>query len=214
MSLIDTDKNLDDRSNPTPNADDNILKRNSHETIGTTYRRTGSNVKPTLVMQQGAIQSYDSANRVNMFFGYNPALNATRPVLRVAKDGFDATTADSSNLIFNSEQNVLKIVGSGTSTITKSANTAFNASSISHGLNFIPAVIAFVFDSSSGTYQPVQYSLVDQSSGATAVLVSYIINSSVLQFTVTTPSYSGAGGPYGQVISYTIKYYLLQETAT
>src|SRR5262245_27319042 len=79
VSLNDIDKNNDDRANPALNADDNVLKRNSHETIGTSYRRTGGNVTQAIAFQQGAIKGYDSTGRTNLFFGYNPSISALYP---------------------------------------------------------------------------------------------------------------------------------------
>lgn len=208
MSLVDADKNLDDRSNPALNADDNVLKRDAHETIGTTYRRTGSNVKPTLVLQQGTIQSYDANGLVNMFFGYKPSLSATRPVLRIAKDGFDATTTDSSNLVFNSENNVFKIVLTGTTSITAPVSGASSTVTVTHNLGFVP--IGMFYVNNSNQFVPLPWTLwgttAGKGSGELTIYVS-TVDSTTLIFQINNWNALFAG------VVYPIKYYLLQETA-
>lgn len=222
MALHDIDKQSDDRANPTPNADDNILKRSSHETVGTTYRRTGSNVKPTLVMQQGAIQSYDANNLINVFFGYKPSLNTTRPVLRVAKDGFDATTTTNDNLIFNSENNVFKIVQSGTATIA--VPTPFTSGStltaaVAHNLGIKPAFTAFVDipigDGSASlqgklTSVPATLLALAGTPGSVTIRAVADVDTTNINFRVENTAGVGITGVNG---NWVFKYYLLQETA-
>lgn len=222
MALHDIDKQSDDRANPAPNADDNTLKRNSHETIGTTYRRTGGNVKPTLVLQQGAIQSYDANNLINVFFGYKPNLNPTRPVLRVAKDGFDATTATNDQLVFNSENNIFKIVLSGTATVVVPAT--FNSgtlltTTVPHGLGIKPAFSAFVdipLGDGSTTLQgkltnlPAMILRGTAPVGAITVRATADVDTTNIYFRVENTGGFNITGVDG---NWVFKYYLQQETA-
>lgn len=63
--------------------------------------------------------------------------------LRVSKTGFDVYDTADTNLAFNSNQNVFKIVQILTSSITAPANVN-NITTIPHGLTYTPAVIGFL----------------------------------------------------------------------
>ena len=63
--------------------------------------------------------------------------------LKVSKPGYDVYTATDSQLIFNSAQNVFKIVSTATVSITASA-TSNNVTTISHGLSYVPIIVAFL----------------------------------------------------------------------
>jgi hypothetical protein len=54
--------------------------------------------------------------------------------LKISKDGEDVKTASNDNLIFNSAQNVFKIVGAGTMTVNKAGGSETGSDSIQHGL--------------------------------------------------------------------------------
>ena len=65
------------------------------------------------------------------------------PILKVSKDGFDAITTGNENLIFNSAQNVFKIVDEYTYSITGIAASNTYATT-PHGLSYTPAVLGFL----------------------------------------------------------------------
>lgn len=212
MSLIDADKNSSDRTQPKLNADDNVEQRMSHETVGTTYRTAGLGVNQGLVMQQGIIQSYDANKLRNVFFGYNPALNPTRPVLRIAKTGIDAVTATNDQLIFNSDNNIFKVVTSNTATLSyDGVVTTFLT--IPHGLSTIPIVQAYVqfpndanFSPMGGQYVPMPvYQL---RTGLPAVQCIQSADATNIYFRVHDTA-AGIGSPE----VYNFRYYILQETA-
>lgn len=230
MALHDTDKNSDSRANPSLNADDGVNNRMAHETNSTTYRTAGLAEIPSLAFQQGAIRGKDNAGQTNVFFGYDPALNATRSVLRVAKDGFDATTATDAQLIFNSEQNVFKIIATGTATIPLIAaqtpgNFANNLTVISTGISAGTSVFsAMCFITSteiSGAtpYTPLPFTgtqlgyvpAAGPSSGGVAYTIKPYtrITAGILELVINVLTYdnSSSNGPW------TLRYYILQETA-
>ncbi len=81
---------------------------------------------------------------------YNVALfgldDAGKVVVKVAKDGYNADTATDAQLIFNSSQNVFKIVVSATATRLVPSLTAgaTDTLTIPHNLGYIPSVMAYV----------------------------------------------------------------------
>lgn len=83
-------------------------------------------------------------NLVKLLIGKDAAGNA---VVKVAKDGYSADTAADANLIFNSSQDVFKIVQSLTATIpswtTTSAADGSSLLTIPHNQKFVPIIEAF-----------------------------------------------------------------------
>lgn len=88
VSLLDVDKNSSNRLTPQPNADDGVINRMAHNTMGNTYRTTGLDVTPRMAFKNGVILTYDSENRVSSVYGYIPELQST-PVLIIANEGYD-----------------------------------------------------------------------------------------------------------------------------
>lgn len=67
--------------------------------------------------------------------------------IKVADSGIDVTTASNDQLIFNSNQNVYKIVKTMTVTVTITYNASSGTNAISttpHGLSFTPAYLAYI----------------------------------------------------------------------
>lgn len=122
----------------------------------------------------------------------------------VSKAGIDAkTNTDPAQWIFNSNQNVFKIVQSETATIpTSGTNTA--TVSIAHGLSYIPAFIAYVFVLSN--YNTVPLVNINSVTGAIISIYSGWSDATNINFQVVVP-----GGTVGSTTP--VKYYLLQETA-
>lgn len=130
--------------------------------------------------------------------------------MKVSKPGLDVYDASNDELIFNSNQNVFKIVKTGSSSIDATSATAGSTvtSTIPHGLSFIP--IPWVFWNQTGNNYEALPTWSSYSASGGSVLFggffSYEVNDTnlVLQFL------PGATSNYG-VFNFT--YYLLQETA-
>lgn len=217
MSLIDADKNSDNRATPILNADDGVANRMAHKTVGTTYKTAGNADTNRLIFDKSSVKGFDQSNRNNIFIGYNPAIS-TRPIVRIAKDGFDQSTATNDQLIFNSDQNVFKIVASGNATLasasinTAGANYASGTSqtaSIPHGLSYTPAILAYWATANTYSALPRTVQGANTSAGYAIYYISASVDSTNVLFSVA---------PFGYNISdtfpaLTLKYYLLQETA-
>lgn len=151
MALHDADKSSDNRITPGLNSDDGVASRMSHNTYGNTYRDAGGAVGQFMAFQQGEINATDSDGKKSVYFGYNPSLSS-RPVLRISKAGFDAETAADNELVFNSSNNVFKIVLSGTgtfpatsvSTAGSGATSDTKENTFAHGLGYTPAFLAYM----------------------------------------------------------------------
>lgn len=126
--------------------------------------------------------------------------------LKVSPEGVDVYDATDSQLIFNSDQNIFKIVSSGTTSLSQPANTASVTVVVPHGQSAPPAVTAYLQDSTD--YFPLPLSFIN--SGATTLdllqYISFYVDSTNITFYCTSPLTFGAH-------TYSIKYYILQETA-
>lgn len=221
MSLWDTDKNGDSRGNPSLNANDGILQRLANATTSihpvTDASTTTGHLKTANaqiiandgtydIIKLGLLSTgkyglvFNNGSNNKMYLGQDASNNY---VFKVAKDGFDADTTGNANLIFNSSQNMFKIVATGTATIpTSGTNTA--SVSVAHGLSFIPAFTAFVLV--SGNYNTVPLVNINATTGAIISLYSGWSDATNINFNVIVPG--------GTVPSTTpVKYYLFQETA-
>src|SRR5688572_1485003 len=145
-----------------------------------------------------------------------------RVALKVAKDGFDAGTADDVDLVFNSENNLFKIVDSkvvvvpGITTVADGTNTYSGGQTTAypHELGFAPLVIAFV--ESSGGYTLMPYSEVVSANDANGGIISNIYRITTTKESVLIFRYAVSYSPgiLGQTLSpVNVKYFLLQETA-
>ena len=69
-----------------------------------------------------------------------------KTVVKIAKEGFDADTATDDQLIFNSEQNVFKIVKkiSKSFSISAGANGGTGSITIDHNLGYVPLIFGSV----------------------------------------------------------------------
>jgi len=147
------------------------------------------------------------------------------PVLKVAKDGYDALTATDDQLIFNSTQNILKIVQTGTATINvpSSANDFADNVTITHNLGFIPKYTAYVKPPGGYVGSPTnaqlpffQYVLYDSANPAT--VAGWHINglADVADLTTTTITFrlSIVNNSASNIGNWTFNYDLLQESIT
>lgn len=141
--------------------------------------------------------------------------------LKVAKSGIDVASAVNDQLIFNSSQNVFKIVKSDTAVTTNAVATAAAGSfasgsttvTIPHGLTFIPTVIAFIQDTD---YTPNRFRLLPLTtyadvSGTRCNWITYSVDADSSNIYLLS-SLVATGGTGNTGIK-TIKYFLLQESA-
>lgn len=208
MSLTDIDKQNSDRSNPVLNTEDNVVNRMAHKTLATTYKTVGNQDANRLVFDKGSIRGYDESDNNSILMGYDPDISS-RPVVRIAKEGYDQSTATNDQLIFNSEQNVLKVALSGTATVNVTSVGVTASISIDHGLGSPPIVVAAVADPSTPTAKitvPYMYF-----SDATHFIIADItMDSTRVYFRISTGSGMGAG----TLGDWVFKYYILQESAS
>lgn len=141
--------------------------------------------------------------------------------LKVSPAGVDVYTATDDELVFNSNNNVFKIVQSGTATIPALSITAAGAGwyqdtttiSVAHGLSHVPLVIAFIEPTPSTYYaMPATFSIVSSTTKMTTRTYSVSPDATNIVFTGNLVGDLPAAGSdsFGDV---TVKYYVLQETA-
>lgn len=128
--------------------------------------------------------------------------------LKVSQTGIDVLTAANDDLVFNSSQNILKVVQSGTATVTAIANQGtFNT--VNHSLGYTPMVIATckspLFPGNNRAMVPYI-----SSPDTTSKVVATVSNTreDLIQFGVELGS--AATGSAGD---WEFKYFLLQESA-
>ena len=146
--------------------------------------------------------------------------------MKISKLGIDVTSATNDQLIFNSSQNVLKVVSTGTVTlptynVTSGAGWASSSVAIppnavvTHNLGGIP--MAFVFMKVTGPGGPTLLALPNTNSGLIgsayySTRTDFAINGTNLeigQYTITN-------GNVGTLVQggQTIEYWIMQESAT
>lgn len=144
--------------------------------------------------------------------------------LKVSQEGQDVFTAEGDDLVFNSDNNLFKIVSSGTiiapavTTVGDGTNTysGSGATSVAHGLSFTPLAIAFV-EVSAAQYSLMPYTETTSASVPSGGIVSEFFrlttSSTNIEVLHSVVSYSPgvSGGTYSGA---NIRYFLLRETAT
>jgi hypothetical protein len=141
--------------------------------------------------------------------------------LKVSKQGKDVVTASNQDLIFNSEQNVLKIINTNTTSINvpNPLPTGTITATVPHNQTFAPAFLAFVSTPALAAYgipnsQIVGLPYILPTSIGTAdapLLVQARTDASSIYFDII--NYQSAALPdLGGTWSF--KYYILQESAT
>lgn len=155
MTLIYTDRNGDGRLQPTVDAIDVQGNPKAHNTTSFSPRAVGTQTNAKLITKDSNIIAFDGSHNIGLF-GFD---NTGTMVVKVAKSGFDADTAGNANLIFNSQQDMLKIVSNGMQTATIPSDSTSSTSktttlTIAHGLSFTPILLAFIVDFRGG-YTPL-----------------------------------------------------------
>ncbi|MFE7720093.1 hypothetical protein ACFU44_13750 [Nocardia rhizosphaerihabitans] len=142
------------------------------------------------------------------------------PVLKVAPPGVDATTAPNSQLIFNSAQNVFKVIWSATATVPLIPLVAVppDVSSVTVDVDTgleatLPPAFHAYLQVGSEAYALPHESTNPQSTNTAGVSwslkASTYVSSGKIHFRLLGQNYSSIA----DVPSLTVKYYLYQETA-
>ena len=177
------------------------------------------------VITQGQLDDQAFGLRVLDTSGVNIAQFGRFPdgstALKIAKSGYDVTSALNDQLIFNSSQNIFKIVSSGTAITTNATATAAAANfasgsttvTIAHGLSFIPTVIAFIQDTdyTPNRFRSLPWTTYANVSGTVCNWITYSVDADasniyLLSSCVATGGTANTGNK-------TIKFFLLQESA-
>lgn len=158
----------------------------------------------------------DASGTPRLFFGEGPNQFYG---MKVSQPGIDVTGADDEDLVFNSDQNVFKIIDSGSIDLTQitipgsvgnyeDVNTT--VATYTHGFGFKPSCLAFM-EQTSGVRVQLPYTLQQAFSGSYVTWQTYNATVSNTTFRITLRAVT-FGGP---VISLAgnIRFYLLQETA-
>lgn len=222
MSLTDVDKDNLDRGTPTVNSSDIVIDgaNKAHKTISTHYKTDADANTGRIQMQNKQMLANDGVTPIGLY-GYNQALGKWG--FFVTKAGVDVTTnTDLSQFVFNSAQDIFKIVGSGTFTDMATHTTSnpgagkfggdtFSIATIPHGLSYVPAIIGYL-GLSGGGYQPIPYTdyLSFTSSIALWYTWSITVDATNVNIILNTLAYGSSSGIGSGT---TFKYYLLQETA-
>jgi len=141
--------------------------------------------------------------------------------LKIAKSGYDVTSALLDQLVFNSDQNIFKIVDSVTATTTDATATAAAGSfasgsttvSIAHGLNFIPTVLAFIQDTdyTPNRFRSLPWTTYTNVSGTVCNWITYSVDADASNIYLLSSCV--ATGGTASTGTKTIKIFLLQESA-
>lgn len=148
--------------------------------------------------------------------------------LKVSPEGTDVYTAADDELIFNSDQNVFKIVETGTATVPlismgAGVSNASQSVTVTHNLGYTPICIAYAVDRDGKLIQlPLlngrrYINLEAVLPGAGIVMAPYsVAQAEVTTTTVVFSNYAANSnmGSGSTVSALNIKYYLLQETAS
>lgn len=235
MSMHDIDKTHEERLNPAPNANDEVASRLAH---GTTQNHNSKELATSdglkfkerqIIARVGTVNKMVYGLQPNGTYGlaFNDSLNQRMligpdstgtDVVKISKTGFDAGTTADANLIFNSNQNVFKIVGTGTSSCPALSLGSPGAGSfvsgtnnviINHGLAYVPIVVASGLYS-AGIYSPLPIG-VNSGVSTHASWINYYVfaDSTSIYFNTDLLAYGAAAS----ASSLAVKYYLLQETA-
>lgn len=191
----------------------------------------GANALSNSVVKYGEIDSTHLGLAVNdgtndiMFAGQDSTTTPATTYVKIAKTGFDAKTATGSNLVFNSNQDILKVVLTGTAVINvpSSTNDFAQLTTINHNLGFKPAVLAYMLP--PVTYATginnvplpfFDYTLFDSSNAAN--IRGWHINGlgdiTSISETIVTFRLAFVNNFSSYIGNWTFKYYLLQESIT
>jgi len=205
MGLHDIDKQTGGRIAPQPNTNDSVQQRMAQ---GTTQVQNSSDETETdglKMLERQIIAVQDGENKAAFgFYG-----DANKFGFKVAEDGVDVLTATDDQLIFNSEQNVFKIVKTGTVPSAAYSPGVANLITIPHGLDHAPIVVGFMAVGSGYRMLPLFTSVNNGGGGFQSVDGWTYIESDATNIYISFNS----AGTTAAAGTYNVKYYALQETA-
>lgn len=149
----------------------------------------------------------DDSGTNRILLGYQQGGFNANVGLKVSQENQDVVTATNDQLVFNSDNNLFKIISSGTTSIPGVSTGNTNSSVVAHGQSSVPAVIAYAVE--TGSYFQLPYSLT-LASGADAGKIQYAIDYAVDSTNVTF----WLRCPLQGVGTVTVRYYILAETAS
>jgi hypothetical protein len=161
---------------------------------------------------KGRLLAFDGSNNLGLF-GYD---DAGQVVVKIAKSGFDANSAGDSDLIFNSNQNVFKIVEklSFAFSISSGAGGSTNTLIYTHNLGYEPLIFGAATVTGGGNLSAINgtimlpYLLPGLSSGIGNISASLGISK-----ITTTEIWINYLIYLNSSLSGTFNLYVLQETA-
>lgn len=172
---------------------------------------TGGNITQN---QQNIIVFDDTTNRV--LIGYQTVLQQWG--LFVSQPGVDVTMANADQLIFNSEQDVFKIIKSGSAVIPACDIGNTTSVTIDHNLGFAPAFLAYIsypaFESFPATIAALPTLSVQNTgldTGKVAILTD-VENVTDTSMDFVT-QFNNINGYSGTIPESSVQYYLLQESS-
>jgi hypothetical protein len=241
--LHNVDKHNLDRSNPNPNTHDtNFITnapiidtpRQAHSTISTSYQSPATNLKQRIQMLNSQIVGFNGSGQQTLQitpFGLTfsdgsnirllAGLDSTgNEVVKVSRMGYDATTATGSQLIFNSNNDLLQVIGEGFVSVGSGTCggglTTTRSNSISYAATNTPLIITNTPISGLGSYSFQGIVPLSTVTGFNAGVTLQCIDN--LSTTVTSTGatfqaigYNGSGANF-TFPSYTIAYYVLQQS--
>lgn len=144
---------------------------------------------------------------------------------KVSEDGVDVYEAANDELIFNSSQNVFKIVATGTIEVSAYTLAAGETNTYSggtqafdvHGLGYSPAVIAYIYENDVPSIHNLM-PLTRMNGGGTGggySMTDFRIYTDTQQVRVVASTWAYGGYNFSGITinAHTVKYYLLQESA-
>jgi hypothetical protein len=161
---------------------------------------------------------YNDNGIPTVLLGLRRSTTPTQQGLYVSKDGVDVTQASDSQLVFNSNQDLFKIVLTGTLTNTPpNPLPSGNSSTVSmaHNLGFTPAFVGYLNGSGSsyltpGTFYQIPYITFILVTGTPEPL-TYTMSSDGTNIYATISNGGGVG--ITDLGTTNFKFFLLQETA-
>jgi hypothetical protein len=131
--------------------------------------------------------------------------------LKVSQEGNDVYTATNDQLVFNSDNNVFKIVLSGIAVVNYAASAGQAETTVAHNLGFVPAGMVYLIPDNAAYYQPTPLVVTDISTGAVLQEFDWYVDDTNLTLRFTKNNVAGSGYASASTASY--KYFLFQETA-
>lgn len=132
--------------------------------------------------------------------------------IRVSKPGFDVYTAADDELILTSENNLFKIVETGTVVVNKLAGDTDGGTSVAHGLGYAPMVFAFGVQTGGTANIQVPEIVPDLSTGLIAKQTHLYVDDTNITLSITTPAWVG-NAFFTDPLEYTFRYYIIRETS-